>query len=82
MKFSKTQNKKSGSKSLMEIKINMEKAFDYMESIFQLTVLNGLGFHLKWINNVKECISTISFLVVIDGEPNGFLTPSWGALRQ
>lgn len=46
-----------------------------------LKVLSCLGFHPTWINWIKVCISTVSFSVIINGEPYGHFHPSRG-LRQ
>ena len=65
----------------MAINIDMKKAFDFMEWSFLLNILKCLGFHPKWIKRIEECITTVSFSVVINGEPVGKFSPSRG-LRQ
>jgi hypothetical protein len=65
----------------MAVNIDMEKAFDKMEWSFLLAILTELGFHPKWINWIKLCISTSSFSVLQNGSPFGLFSPSKG-LRQ
>jgi hypothetical protein len=59
----------------------MEKAFHKMEWSFLLAILHKLGFHSRWINWVRLCISTSSFSVLLNGSPFGLFFPSRG-LRQ
>jgi len=49
---------KRGRGGLMAVNIDMEKAFDKMEWNFLLVILQKLGFHAKWINWIRLCIST------------------------
>lgn len=63
-------------KGLIVIKINMEKAFDFMEWEFLLGILNCLGFHEKWFNWIRTCITSASFSVLINGEPCGYIQPN------
>ena len=59
----------------------MEKAYDRIEWDFLLACLQQLGFHDKWIQWIKECISTVSYSVIINNKPSGFFKPTRG-LRQ
>lgn len=43
--------------------------------------MRKLGFHEKWISLMMMCISTVSYLVLINGEAKGKIIPSRG-LRQ
>lgn len=52
----------------MAVKIDMEKAFDFMEWSSISKIFNSLGFHSRWVKWIGECITTVSFLVVINGE--------------
>jgi exonuclease III len=76
-----TLKSKRGRGGLMAINLDMEKAFDKMEWSFLLAILHKLGFHSRWINWVRLCISTSSFSVMLNGSPFGLFSPSRG-LRQ
>jgi hypothetical protein len=65
----------------MAVKIDMEKAFNWMEWNFLLAILSKLGFHPIWINWIRICISSTSFSIMINGSTFGFFTPARG-LRQ
>jgi len=76
-----TLKQKRGRGGLMAINIDMENAFDKMEWPFLLAILKQLGFHDKWINWIRICISTTSFFVLLNGSSFGHFKPSRG-LRQ
>jgi hypothetical protein len=59
----------------------MEKAFDKMEWNFLLSILQKLGFHDKWINWIRICISTTSFSILLNRSPFGHFQPC-KVLRQ
>lgn len=60
----------------MAIKIYMEKAFNFMEWNFLINIMSILGFHSLWISWIKECITTVSYSVIINGNPCSFSHPS------
>jgi hypothetical protein len=72
-----TLKQKRGRGGLMVINIDMVK----MEWPFILAILKQLGFHDKWINWNRICISTTSFSVLLNGSSFGYFKPSRG-LRQ
>jgi hypothetical protein len=76
-----SMKKKRGSRGLMALKIDMEKAFDRMEWSFILKIFSCLGFCPKWIQLIEQCISTVSFSVLLNGSPYGKISHSRG-LRQ
>jgi len=70
-----------GKKGYVALKLDMEKAYDRIEWDFLLSSLQQLGFHATWINWIRECISTVSYSLLINNEPQGFFKPTRG-LRQ
>ena len=44
-------------------------------------LLKKMGFHEKWIALMMECITTVSYLILINGEPTGTIYTSRG-IRQ
>ena len=43
--------------------------------------MSKMGFHHKWISLMLECISTVSYAILVNREPHGYIPPSRG-LRQ
>jgi hypothetical protein len=72
---------KIGRDGAMALKLDMSKAYDRVEWIFLEKIMSRMGFHQKWISLMTECISTVSYSILVNGEPHGYIKPSRG-LRQ
>ena len=75
------QTKKSRKHGYMAMKLDMSKAYDRVECNFLIKIMERMGFHKKWVGWIYECVSTISFSIMVNGEPRGHIVPSRG-LRQ
>jgi hypothetical protein len=60
------------------IKLEMAKAYDRIEWKFFVVVLNSIGFSQKWQNLIFRCISSISFVVILNGNPCPSFSPNRG----
>jgi hypothetical protein len=65
----------------MGIKLDMSKTYDCMEWSFLEAAMLKLGFAGKWVNWVMTCLRTVSYLVIVNGNPVGNIKPSKG-IRQ
>ena len=63
------------------MKIDISKAFDYVQWGFLLNTLEALNFPEKFRHWIKLCITTATFSVQVNGELAGFFNNSRG-LRQ
>jgi len=77
LKFKNTKAKKAWA----ALKIDVEKAYDRLEWDLIIKCFMKLGFHQKWIDWIKEFISTVSYSLLVNGAPSGFIKPSRG-IRQ
>ena len=72
---------KEGKENFMAVKLDMSKAYDRLEWGFIERVMEKMGFHEKWISLIMQCISIVSYSVIINGLVNGCIHPTRG-LRQ
>ena len=62
-----------GRNGYVVVKLDMRKAYDRIKWDFILQCLNQLEFHPVWINWIKECVSIVSYSVLVNNEPMNFL---------
>ena len=62
-------------------KLDIEKAYDNINWKFLFGVLQKMGFEPKWVSWIKQCVTTASFSVLVNGSPVGCFNSSRG-LRQ
>ena len=67
--------------SFMALKLDISKAYDRVEWLFLEKILLRMGFREDWVALIMECITTVSYSILVNGEPNGLIKPSRG-LRQ
>ena len=67
-----------GKKDFMAMKLDMSKAYDRVEWVFLEKILLKMGFSDTWVALIMECITTMSFSILVNGEPKGVIVPSHG----
>jgi hypothetical protein len=65
----------------MALKLDMSKAYDWVEWNFLEEIMRKIGFSDKWIHLVMSCVRTVSYSVLINGRPHGKIQPTRG-IRQ
>ena len=68
-------------KGFMAIKLDMSKAYNRVEWVFLERILLKLGFQESWVALIMECITMMSYSILVNGELKGMINPSRG-LRQ
>lgn len=70
-----------GNGSSVSLKLDMAKVYDRVEWNFIKAVMAKLGYSSSWIRKISNCIKSVSFSLLINGEVRGFFIPGRG-LRQ
>lgn len=61
------------------LKVDLSKAYDNWQFIH--VILNHMEFANLWIHLIMQCITTVSYSILINGEPSSSFSPHAG-LRQ
>ena len=68
----------AGKSGFMALKLDMSKAYDHVEWKYLELVMKRMGFAEKWVALMMECISSISYSILINGESPLVIYPSRG----
>jgi exonuclease III len=70
-----------GKVGYMGIKLDMSKAYDRVEWNFLEAVMRKMEFPEVWISLVMGCVKSVSYSVIVNGQPVGNIKPTRG-IRQ
>jgi len=65
----------------MAVKTDMSKAYDRLEWDFIQAVFERLGFHQQWITWIMQCVKTVTYSFLLNGQAKGLVLPERG-IRQ
>ena len=70
------KNNCTGKKCFMALKLDMGKAYNRMEGIFLKKILLKMVFQESWVALIMECINTVSYSILVNGESKGLIQPT------
>ena len=62
----------------MTLKLDMGKAYDWVEWGFLEEIMKWMGFEARWVHLIMTCVKTISYSILINGQPHVGLFPLGG----
>ncbi|GMQ06217.1 hypothetical protein CsSME_00050882 [Camellia sinensis var. sinensis] len=80
--FHLIKTRKKEHKSVFAVKLDMNKAYDRVRWDFLLMVIRRFGFSERWVKLIEQCISTVSFSVLVNSNKSEwFFSFPWFAAR-
>ena len=76
------KSKRQGNTAHMALKFNMSNAYDKVEWDYLKDLMLKIGFHHKWVDLIMAGVSSVSYSVLVNGAPSGFIKPSRGICQR
>ena len=72
------RNHSTGSIGFMALKLDMSKTYDRVAWRYMEKLMKRMGFCEAWVKLMMGCISTATYSILINGEPQGNIVPTRG----
>lgn len=74
--FHDLKRKERGGKEFMAMKLDMNKAYEWLEWNFLEKVLLAYGFDPRWVAMVLKLVTSVTYRYKINGFPSEIITPT------
>ena len=64
-----------GKHGFMAIKLDMSKAYDRMEWVYLEKLMERMGFCVRWVALMMSYVKSVSYSIMVNGEPIGLIHP-------
>ena len=68
------KHRKGGKVGHMALKLDMNKAYDRLEWAFLKRMMEKMGFHVRLVGWIMECVQSVTYYVLINDEPTEPIT--------
>jgi hypothetical protein len=75
------KSKRRGLTTHLAAKLDMSKAYDRVEWDYLKAIMMKMGFNQVWVDLIMECVTSVSYSVLVNGKPTGVIKPTRG-IRQ
>ena len=75
------RNRRKGKIDHLIVKLDISKAYNRVEWEFLRWIMMKIGLPEQWVNLAIKTVQTATYLILINGEPKVFITPTHG-IRQ
>ena len=65
----------SGKHGFMAIKLDMSKAYDRVEWVYLEKLMERMGFCARWVALMMSYVKSVSYSIMVNGEPTGLIHP-------
>ena len=62
----------------MALKLDMSKVYNQVEWYYLEGIMRKVDFRWRWINLVMGCVKTVSYSILVNGEPYEIIFPTMG----
>ena len=75
------KKRRQGKHGSLAVKLDISKAYDRIEWRYLQGIMETMEFSAKWIKLVMNCVTSVSYSLIVNGEQSERFSPSKG-LRQ